>query len=258
MRLVERGSHQLRGLRRPETVYALTTHSDVVERVGSPIRFRILGALSVDGEPITSPQLALLLTRLLVDRNQTVLDQQLIEAAWGATASSDMLSSLQSKISRMRSSIGPRCITRVVDGYRLAVGDDELDAGRFEGLLAAARAASSPGAALGYLDDLLALWHGAPYDEWGDAESRADAARLEAGDARSRISTSNAPARFTCPSRCSERASVCWNEILSARRPGLRDSERWRAAEGVWKHYERFTSIGAGLPRRRAWHLPRN
>ena len=144
--------------------------------------FRILGALTVDGEEISSPQEARLLARLLSARNATVSESELLATLWGADAPTTARNSLQSKVSRLRSLVGGAQLEHAGTGYRLRVGARDVDADRFEELVGAALAADSPGTALGHLDEALALWPGgAPYGELRDVDFvRAEATRLEA------------------------------------------------------------------------------
>jgi DNA-binding SARP family transcriptional activator len=180
MRLVKRGTLTLRGLRRAEVVYALTTR-DIGARESADVDFEILGAVGVGDARIDSAQLRLLLTRLIVDRNATVTDDHLIDALWGSDAPPTARNSLQSKVSRLRAIVGSDRLRREADGYSLVTGATAVDADRFEALCRDARVASSDNDAIELLEEALALWHGPAYGEFTDvAFARAETMRLEA------------------------------------------------------------------------------
>ncbi len=88
-------------------------------------------------------------------------------------------------VHRLRSALGDdgRRIETVDNGYRLRLERHELDASRFEDLVAEGRTAAAlddHDEARRCFDDALALWGGRPYDEFADEEwARAEVARLD-------------------------------------------------------------------------------
>ena len=180
VRLVNRGTHTLRGLRRPEVVFALTRGDgpDVTPELPA---LTLLGAVGAGDAPIESVQLRTLLARLLVDRNRLVSVDQLTDALWGATPPATARNSLQSKISRLRALVGADRLIGEPGGYRLVAGADVVDADRFESLCAVADATTTVSDAVDIFDEALALWQGAAYGEFAtEPFAQADAARLEA------------------------------------------------------------------------------
>ena len=73
-----------------------------------------------------------LLTRLLVDRNRVVREQDLFDALWDDAPPARARNSLQSKISRLRAIVGGDVIQYVDDGYRVRADADDCDADQFE------------------------------------------------------------------------------------------------------------------------------
>jgi WD40 repeat protein/DNA-binding SARP family transcriptional activator len=157
------------------------------------MEFRILGPLEVIdrgrvvrlGEGRQRALLALLLLR----SNQVISSDRLVEELWDDGPTPTAPKMLQKYVWQLRTTLDDRALDRdsqrVVtrgQGYLLHVGPDELDATRFERLLAdgrRARAAGRPDAAEA-LRDALALWRGPALEEFADRSfARADIARLE-------------------------------------------------------------------------------
>ena len=157
------------------------------------MEFRILGPLEVLdrgrvvrlGEGRQRALLALLLLR----SNQVVSSDRLVEELWDDGPTPTAPKMLQKYVWQLRTTLDDRALDpesqRVVtrgQGYLLRVGPDELDATRFERLLAdgrRARAAGRPDAAES-LRAAIALWRGPALEEFADRSfARADIARLE-------------------------------------------------------------------------------
>ena len=82
----------------------------------------------------------------------------LAEAVWGDDPPADLANALQTLVSRARRALGgPAAVEQSAAGYRLAVSADDVDALRFEQLVAAGRAAEA-----------LALWRGPALADVGD------------------------------------------------------------------------------------------
>src|SRR5437773_9232838 len=105
---------------------------------------------------------------LLVRRNDIVPVDDLIEALWGEDPPDTSATALQGHISALRKALGARRIETRAPGYRWQVGNDELDAERFERLLAESRNTREPAARLELARRALELWRGEPLAEFSD------------------------------------------------------------------------------------------
>jgi DNA-binding SARP family transcriptional activator len=131
------------------------------------MRFAILGPidLSVEGRPVplAGPKQRALLAFLLLHANQVVSRDRLVDALWGESPPPSASESLDAYIYRLRKLIGRDRLARRGSGYVLSVEAGELDADRFELLVASARQAADAGdgrSAVRMLTDALALWRG--------------------------------------------------------------------------------------------------
>ena len=110
--------------------------------------YRILGPLEVrdgDGElPLGSPRLRALLGLLLLHRNEPVSSERLIDELWAGAPPATANKALQNGVSQLRRVLARDVLRTVPRGYVLRVGEDELDADRFERALDAARDARRP------------------------------------------------------------------------------------------------------------------
>jgi DNA-binding SARP family transcriptional activator len=137
------------------------------------VEFRILGPLDVlddDGRPVALPPAKprALLVLLLLNRNRTVRTEVLVDQLWEERPPATATKTVQVYVSQLRKGLGDRLQTRP-GGYELRVGDDELDADRFERLVGA-----------GEYRRALELWRGpALVDVHGEAFARSAAERLE-------------------------------------------------------------------------------
>ena len=139
--------------------------------------FRLLGPLEVvddDGAalPLGGPRPRALLAQLLLHPNEVVSTDRLIDRIWGETPPASAANALQVHVHALRGTLGADRILTRPPGYLLRVEDGELDAQRFEQLVAD----HDPRRA-------LALWRGpALADLANEPFARAEAARLD--DAR--------------------------------------------------------------------------
>jgi predicted ATPase/DNA-binding SARP family transcriptional activator len=131
------------------------------------VQFRILGAIEavLDDGPVTlgAPKQRGLLALLLVNRRRVVTADQLIDGLWGEAPPASALQSLQVYVHGLRRALGGERIETAGRGYRVVVGEDELDLDRFERTLERGRAALEAGRADDAADDLreaLAIWRG--------------------------------------------------------------------------------------------------
>jgi predicted ATPase len=104
------------------------------------MRIGLLGGLRVehDGLPIAvsgTMQVAVLF-RLTVDAGTAVSYRAIVEDVWGLDAPDNERAALQSVISRLRSQLPAGAIESTTGGYRLAIGRADVDALRFEDLVA--------------------------------------------------------------------------------------------------------------------------
>jgi DNA-binding SARP family transcriptional activator len=88
---------------------------------------------------------------LLLHANEVVSSYRLIDDLWGGAAPASAPKILQSSVSRLRRALDPDRIETRGHGYRLRVEPDELDAARFERLVADGKGGEA-----------LALWRGLP------------------------------------------------------------------------------------------------
>jgi len=141
------------------------------------MQFRILGPLDVLGEdglpvPLGGPRPRALLALLLLQPNRIVSTDRLIDGIWGESPPASAQNALQVHVHALRNVLGADRLETRSPGYVVHVGEDELDVGRFERLVAA-----------GAFADALALWRGpALADVAGQPFAQPEAARLD--DAR--------------------------------------------------------------------------
>jgi DNA-binding SARP family transcriptional activator len=145
------------------------------------MEIRLLGPveLVVDGAPQQLPaKPRALLTLLALHRNEVVSMDRIVDDVWEGDPPETAVKAAQIYVSQVRKLAGDRLESRA-PGYRLRVEPGEVDAERFEALLAEAEDAA-PEQALALLDQALGLWRGAALAEFaGAAFARDEAARLE-------------------------------------------------------------------------------
>ena len=143
------------------------------------VRIAILGLLEVHDDdgvavPVAGARLRGLIARLALAGGQPVSTGALAEAVWDLDPPADMANALQTLVSRARKTLGGAgVVEQSAAGYRLAVRPDDVDALRFERLVAE-----------GAVAEALALWRGPALADAGDfAEPfarRLEELRLEA------------------------------------------------------------------------------
>ena len=141
----------------------------------------VLGPLVVrraDGTTVTVGGSArrLLFAALLSRAGRTVAPDVLIEDVWGQVPPRSAAKTLQSHMVRLRHDLGRGDADAVLlterTGYRLVLGQHDLDATDFEDGVRAAGAppvSADPSRAFATLDRALALWRGDAYEEFADA-----------------------------------------------------------------------------------------
>jgi predicted ATPase/DNA-binding SARP family transcriptional activator len=134
----------------------------------SEIRVDLLGPLRlvVDGSPVEvrGPKRRALLALLALAEGRTVTVDHLLDALWPAELPESGRQALHTHVSRLRLQLGSAAgrLTTPQDGYRLALGVDELDLTRARALLRAARVEieNDPTGACSRLREAHGLWRG--------------------------------------------------------------------------------------------------
>ena len=142
------------------------------------MKYSLLGPLEVYDaagarQRLGSPKLRSLLTLLLVDANRVVPLDRLIDQLWAGEPPASSTATLQAYVWQLRKLLEPdrpnRAPAEVLitepPGYRLVVGEGELDVEDFERHVARGAAlvdAGDPAAAVEPLDAALSLWRGTP------------------------------------------------------------------------------------------------
>jgi predicted ATPase/DNA-binding SARP family transcriptional activator len=143
------------------------------------VKFGLLGRLEVDADGVdltpARVQQRALLALLLLRAGEVVASHDLIEGVWGPRPPDTAQKALHGHISALRKRLGAERIETRAPGYRLRLaGGDEVDARRFEHIVAAARA-DGPSARSKKLREALELFRGEPlsdfrYEEFAAAE----------------------------------------------------------------------------------------
>jgi len=147
------------------------------------LEFLLLGPLEVRGEAgpvaVTGRRQRALLGLLLLRANQVVPSETLIELLWGEEPPRTAATLLQNAVSHLRKALGASILLTRPPGYVLDVDTEQIDLGRFERLVAEARALE-PRDRARRLREALGLWRGAPLaDVTFETWARADVQRLE-------------------------------------------------------------------------------
>ena len=153
---------------------------------GDPPHFRLLGSVQAwgDGEELElgGPLQRALLALLLLNVGRVVSREQLIDGLWEMAPPPRATRSLETKVSRLRATLGNRASVMARDGgYVLDVAIDEVDVCRFEYALDEGRSllAEHPAAARPRLQAALALWRGEPLSGLPEGVLTVERARLE-------------------------------------------------------------------------------
>jgi DNA-binding SARP family transcriptional activator len=130
------------------------------------------------------PKPRAVLALLLADAGRVVPAEYLAEVLWRGAPPPGAAKTLRSYVSRLRSLLDPEAaLVARGGGYAIRVQPDQVDASRFERLVAAGRDALDRGeavAAAGRFGEALALWRGRALADVADVEPLAlEASRLE-------------------------------------------------------------------------------
>jgi DNA-binding SARP family transcriptional activator len=126
------------------------------------VRIGLLGPVTAgpDGAPAPGGvRLRGALARLALDAGATVSRDVLVDALWGTEPPDTVTNALQALVARLRRALGGDTVATVPGGYRLAVDPHDVDALRFESLVASARG-FEPAQARPLLAEATALWRG--------------------------------------------------------------------------------------------------
>ncbi|WP_407285777.1 BTAD domain-containing putative transcriptional regulator [Streptomyces sp. BP-8] len=166
----------------------------------TPLLLSVLGPMSArqDGHdlPLGPPRRRALLALLLIRLGRVVPTELLIEELWGEEPPRQAVATLQSHVSHLRRALQPASrpdrptvLRHRAPGYVLELDPEQIDACRFERLVAEGRRLLEERDPLGARDRLsaaLALWRGSPYAEFdghpplSDESSRLEHVRLTA------------------------------------------------------------------------------
>ncbi|NND73808.1 MAG: hypothetical protein HKN44_02275 [Ilumatobacter sp.] len=125
------------------------------------------GSASVGGKQSRS-----LLGALVMSAGHAVPTDHLCAVLWGDDPPPSADNTLQSYISGLRHVLGPGVIVRTDHSYELDVEEVEIDAVRFEELLArATEARDDPATSHRLSREALRLWRGRPFGDLADAEA---------------------------------------------------------------------------------------
>jgi predicted ATPase/DNA-binding SARP family transcriptional activator len=131
------------------------------------VEFRVLGPVEVvadDGlAPIGGPRPRTIVAVLALRAGQPIATERLVQEVWGEDAPRSAVDTLQSYVSRLRSTLGPGRLGREPGGYLLRAEPSEVDAATFRGLVGEARRlvdAGRGGDGAGRFRQALARWRG--------------------------------------------------------------------------------------------------
>jgi predicted ATPase/DNA-binding SARP family transcriptional activator len=159
-----------------------------VAGVGPVFELRVLGPMQAaragQDVPLGGPRQRAVLALLVLAEGRVVPAGRLVEEVWGGRAPPGAAKTLRSYVSRLRSALGPEvAVVSRGGGYAVSVGPGQLDAGRFERLVAEGQAVLGRGeaaAAGNRFREALALWRGPALAGVADVERLAlEGARLE-------------------------------------------------------------------------------
>jgi DNA-binding SARP family transcriptional activator len=144
------------------------------------LRFRILGTLEVKDEQaaiaLGGPRQRALLVALLLRAGRVVPTEQLVDELYGEEPPKTATTSVQNAVVALRKALGPDVLATRPPGYVLQIEREQVDAHRFERLLADARRASKSERRV-ILVRALELWHGPAlaefvFENWAQPEIR--------------------------------------------------------------------------------------
>src|SRR3984885_4846181 len=137
------------------------------------MEFRVLGRLEAldQGQELVlgGARQRAVLAVLLLHRREVVPIERLIDELWGERPPPTATQTVRVYVSRLRKMLGDGILETRGRGYRLAVDANQIDADRFDALVAAGRTAleaGDAGRAAELLVAALELWRGPPLEEF--------------------------------------------------------------------------------------------
>jgi DNA-binding SARP family transcriptional activator len=150
------------------------------------LELRLLGPLELRraGEPLPlgGRQQRALLALLALELSAPVPLDRLVDSLWGERPPASAAHAIQVYVSKLRKLLGPETLLRRAGGYALTLPREQLDATRFERLLAEGEEAlpHDPARAAVLLAEALALWRGAALSDFTyEPFAQAEIARFE-------------------------------------------------------------------------------
>ena len=142
----------------------------------------VLGPVTIDGAPAISRRDRIVLSVLVVRRDEVITPDQVSQALWPDGEPDSWRKVVQGSITRLRKVLGRDSIETTPGGYRLRVGPDDVDAWRFQRLVDRAAGFSETNEHDRACDELaqaISLWRGEPFAELdGWAAGAAEATRM--------------------------------------------------------------------------------
>lgn len=115
--------------------------------------------------PLAGRRVRTLIALLALDAGRTVSIDRLARGIWDDEPPERVRGSLQTYVSRLRSTLGDDVVTTEPTGYALRISRQRVDALRFRDGTAKARRCTTPEEERLCLDEALAAWEGEPFDE---------------------------------------------------------------------------------------------
>ncbi len=122
--------------------------------------------------PVRGTKQGTVLALLALDQGRPVSADRLIDVLWGDAPVANPVNALQAQIGQLRRTFGATAIVTSEAGYALCLGPDDVDAARFEQLVAQGRGLFEGGEmalASSALGEALRLRRGEPLSEFGYA-----------------------------------------------------------------------------------------
>jgi predicted ATPase/DNA-binding SARP family transcriptional activator len=144
------------------------------------IQLTLLSRVAYQGREVTAPRLRGLLALLAGDLRRGCSTARLVEGLWPEELPEHPARALQVVVSRARAQLGADLIASTASGYRLALGEDQVDTSAAQLRASAAARCAEAGdhaAALAHAEAGLSLWPGAAT---GDGEPDDPVAALRA------------------------------------------------------------------------------
>lgn len=133
------------------------------------MEFKVLGPIEVMGESgpihLRGAKPRVVLAVLLANLGRWVSTSRLVDEVWGEDPPTSAVNTLQSYLSRLRSSFGAARLISGPAGYKLVGEGAVCDAAKFERLIGEAVGERDPVARRRLLIEALSLWRGDPYED---------------------------------------------------------------------------------------------